>query len=73
MKPALRDAGAMMRRAVQGWIEDGASTMGASLAFYTLFSLAPLMLVAIGLAGFVAGRDEAQAALVTQVSHLIGE
>ena len=73
MKPALRDAGAMLRRALQGWVEDGASTMGASLAFYTLFSMAPLMLVAIGLAGFFAGRDAAQNALIAQVSHLIGE
>ena len=73
MKAALRDTGAMLRRALQGWVDDGASTMGASLAFYTLFSMAPLMLVAIGLAGFVAGRDEAQAALIANVSHLIGE
>ena len=73
MKAAVRDTAAMLRRALQGWVEDGASTMGASLAFYTLFSLAPLLLVAIGLAGFVAGRDQAQAALISQVSHLIGE
>jgi len=73
MKTALRDTGTMLRRALQGWVDDGASTMGASLAFYTLFSMAPLMLVAIGLAGFFAGRDEAQSALISQVSHLIGE
>jgi membrane protein len=61
------------RRALKGWIDDGAATMGASLAFYTLFSLAPLLLVAIGLAGFFVGRDEAQAALLAQVAHLSGE
>jgi membrane protein len=73
MAASLRDAGSMLRRALQGWVDDGASTMGASLAFYTLFSLAPLLMVAIGVAGFFAGRDEAQAALISQVSHLIGE
>ena len=68
-----RETGALLRRAYQGWVEDGASTMGASLAFYTLFSLAPLLLVAIGVAGFFAGRDEAQGALIAQVTRLIGE
>ena len=73
MRVAWREARALLRRALQGWVDDGASTMGASLAFYTLFSLAPLLLVAIGVAGFFAGRDQAQAALVAQVAHLIGE
>ena len=63
----------LARRAVKGWIDDGAATMGASVAFYTLFSLAPLLLVAIGLAGFFVGHDEAQAALIGQVSSLIGD
>ena len=73
MASSLRDTGAMLRRAFRGWVDDGASTMGASLAFYTLFSLAPLLMVAIGVAGFFAGRDQAQSALIAQVSHLIGE
>jgi membrane protein len=73
MRVDWRDIRALLRRALQGWVDDGASTMGASLAFYTLFSLAPLMLVAIGVAGFFAGRDEAQAALIGQVAHLIGD
>ena len=67
------DLRGLIQRSVKGWIDDGAPTMGASLAFYTLFSLAPLLLVAIGLAGFIVGRDEAQTALIGQVGRLIGE
>jgi membrane protein len=68
-----RESRSLLQRAVKNWVEDGASTMGASLAFYTLFSLAPLLMVAIGIAGFFAGRDEAQAALINEVSRMIGE
>jgi membrane protein len=68
-----RELKGLARRAVGNWIDDGAPTMGASLAFYTLFSLAPLLLVAIGLAGFVVGREEAQGALLAQVTSLVGD
>jgi len=68
-----RESRSLLQRAVRNWVEDGASTMGASLAFYTLFSLAPLLMVAIGIAGFFAGRDQAQAALISEVSRMIGE
>ena len=63
----------LARRAVNGWIDDAAPSMGAALAFYTVLSLAPLLLVAIGLAGFFVGRDEAQSALVAQLTLLLGE
>ena len=41
------EAWSLGKRAVQGWVDDSASSMGAALAFYTLFSLAPLLLLAI--------------------------
>src|SRR5689334_12291917 len=63
----------LARRAVRSWIDDAAPSMGAALAFYTVLSLAPLLLVAIGLAGFFVGADEAQQALVAQLTLLIGE
>ena len=68
-----RDLQSLSRRAVKGWIEDAAPTMGAALAFYTVLSLAPLLLVAIGFAGFFVGRDEAQTALIGQLAVLLGE
>ena len=69
----VKEFAGLARRAVRGWVDDGAATMGASVAFYTLFSMAPLLMVAIGIAGFVVGHDQAQASLIAQVSQLMGE
>jgi membrane protein len=46
--------------------------MGAALAYYTLFSLAPLLLLVIAVAGFVYGADAARGAVIAQFSGLIG-
>jgi membrane protein len=71
--PVLRDGWLLARRSVQGWIDDGASSMGAALAFYSLLSLAPLLLVIVGVAGMFWGRSEAQTLIMDQVSGLVGE
>jgi membrane protein len=63
----------LTRRSARGWVDDAAPTMGAALAFYTVLSLAPLLLVAIGVAGFVVGRDEAHARLIEQLALLLGD
>ncbi|HUP97721.1 MAG TPA: YihY/virulence factor BrkB family protein [Usitatibacter sp.] len=68
-----RDYVDLARRSVKGWVEDNAPTMGAALAFYTLLTLAPLLMVVLGLAGYVVGRDEAHNALVAQVALLLGD
>jgi membrane protein len=59
--------------AFHGWQDDSAPSMGAALAFYTLFSMAPLMVLVIAIAGLVIGHDRAQALLLTQLSGLLGE
>ena len=70
---SLRDLGHLSKGAIRGWVDDAAPSMGASLAFYTLFSLAPLLLVIIALAGFFLGRDEAQNLLIAQIGQFSGE
>jgi membrane protein len=67
------EAWSLSKRAFQGWSQDNASSMGAALAFYTLFSLAPLLLVAIAIAGIFVGRHEAQDVLMVQLTQLMGE
>ena len=67
------DAAGLLRRAVRGWIADSAPSMGAALAFYTLLSLAPLLLVIVGLASFFVGRDAAHDALIAHAATLLGE
>ena len=57
---------------LKGWVDDAAPSMGASLAFYALFSLAPLLLVVVTLAGLFVGRDAAQHALVELLAQFAG-
>jgi membrane protein len=61
------------KRAVKGWVDDGAPSMGAALAFYTMFSMGPLLVMVIMIAGLVIGKEEAEALLMTQLSGLLGE
>ena len=63
----------LLRGALAGWSRDNAASMGAALAFYTLLSMAPLLVLVIALAGLVIGHDEAQRLLMTQLSGLLGD
>jgi len=63
----------LARRAVSAWVDDYASSMGAALAYYTLFSLAPLLLLVIAIAGMVFGADAARGQVMAQFGGLIGQ
>ena len=63
----------VLKKAGNAWIDDHAQSMGAALSYYTIFSLAPMLLIAISIAGLVFGRDAAQGAVVEQLRALIGE
>jgi membrane protein len=67
--PAL---GRMLGQSVQAWLDHGASSMGAAVAYYTIFSLAPLLLILIAIAGLAVGDDVAQGAILQQFEGLIG-
>jgi membrane protein len=62
----------LARRAVAAWIDDYAPSMGAALAYYTLFSIAPLLLIVISIAGLVFGADAARGQIFAQLRELIG-
>jgi len=68
----LRRLGTVLSQTVDAWIADRAQSMGAALSYYTVFSLAPLLLIAISVAGLVFGQDAAQGAVVGQLNGLIG-
>jgi membrane protein len=72
MTNVLRSAAHLSRLALRGWRDDNCMSMGAALAFYSLLSMAPLMVLVITLAGLVIGRDQAQSLLLTQLSGLLG-
>jgi membrane protein len=54
------------------WREDGANRLAAALAYYTTFSLAPLLVLIIAIAGLVGGREAAQTQTMAQVQDLLG-
>ena len=69
---SLRGIWHLLRDTVEGFIDDDALSRGASIAYYTLFSLAPILLIVVALAGLAFGRDAARGALVDQLSGLMG-
>jgi membrane protein len=59
--------------AFRNWRGDFAPSMGAALAYYTVFSIAPLLVITIAVAGLVFGQDVAQNAVLEQARSLVGE
>jgi membrane protein len=68
----LRDLFTLVRQAVAAWSDDYAPSMGAALAYYTVFSVAPLMLIVISVAGLVFGDEAARGEIFGQLSGLMG-
>ncbi len=61
-----------VKKAVRKWSDDKASRLGAALAYYALFSVAPLLIVAVGIAGLVFGEEAAQGEIVGQLEDRVG-
>ena len=59
--------------AANAWMDDYAPSMGAALSYYTLFSLAPLLVLIIAIAGMVFGQDTAQGAIIAQFQSIMGK
>ncbi|TKB83394.1 MAG: YihY/virulence factor BrkB family protein [Nitrospira sp.] len=55
------------------WTDDHAQGLGAALAFYTVFSLAPLLLIVIAIAGVVFGQEAAEGHIIGQIQGFVGE
>lgn len=66
------ETGRLLKTAFEGWWNDRAMSLGASIAFFTVFSLAPMLLAAIAVAGLAFGREAAQGAIVAQLGDMIG-
>ena len=62
----------LVKKSVNAWIDDYAPSMGAAISYYTVFSIAPLLLIVIAVAGLVWGREAVQGQIVGQLSGLIG-
>ncbi len=62
----------LLKTAASSWLDDYAPSMGAALAYYTMFSIAPLLLIVISVAGLVFGVDAARGEISAQLQGLIG-
>jgi len=70
MKPAT--AWSLARETLAAWSDDYAASMGAALAYYTMFSIAPLLLIVISVAGLFFGERAARGEIIDQLQDLMG-
>src|SRR5437762_6232134 len=68
----LRQGRQLAQRAVRAWTDDYAPSMGAALSYYALISIAPLLLIVIGVAGYFFGEEAARGEIYGQLATLIG-
>jgi membrane protein len=68
----LREVGDLLLESVKGWSRDNVPRLGASLAYYTLFSIAPMLVIVVAIAGSAFGPEAVRGEIVRQVDDLIG-
>ena len=69
----LKKIGRLLKATFQEWQEDKASRIAAALAYYAVFSLSPLLVIAIAIAGTFFGQETAQEQIAEQLTALVGE
>lgn len=67
-----KDVVDLLKATAVNWVHDYAQSMGAALAFYTVFSIAPLLLIAISVAGMVFGEEAARGEIFYQLDGMLG-
>ena len=67
----MRTVWELVKRAAVKWNADDCLTLGAALVYYTVFSLAPILVIVIAVAGAVFGPEAAQGEIVTQIRGLL--
>jgi len=71
-KARLTALWSLVKESVSAWDDDYAPSMGAALAYYTIFSVAPLIIIVIAVSGIVFGEDAARGQIFAQLRSLIG-
>ncbi len=69
----VKRAWGLVKGAASAWVDDYAPSMGAALAYYTMFSIAPLLLIVISIAGLVFGEEAARGEILLQLRGMMGE
>lgn len=73
MRSFINSVRTLLKQVAKSWLDDYVPSMGAALAYYTLFSLAPLLLIVISVAGLIFGEDAARGEIEGQLRSLMGE
>jgi membrane protein len=68
----VHEAWSVARETVEEWLDDEASRLAASLAFYTLLSLAPLVVIAVAVAGLALGGEAARGQIADELARVVG-
>jgi membrane protein len=71
-KVTLKRMWHVLKKSFQGFSNDRITKMSSSLAYYTIFSMAPLLIIIISLSGLFLGRDAAEGKIYMQLSNLVG-
>jgi len=69
----MKETWILIKTALVAWSDDYAQSMGAALAYYTMFSIAPLLLIVISMTGFVFGEEAVRGEIAGQLRNLMGE
>jgi membrane protein len=72
MKAAMKAVWKLFKKTFEEWNKDKAPRLGAALAYYTVFSLAPLLVVIIAITGLAFGTEAAQSSFLDQISEVMG-
>ena len=72
MKKFLVNLPNILKLSYEGWKEDHASRLSAALAYYTIFSLAPLLVIVIAITGLIGQADVVRTQLIIQIQGLVG-
>jgi len=72
MRFRLKTVWSLTSEAASSWMDDYAASMGAALAYYTMFSIAPLLLIVVSIAGILFGEEAARGEIYSQLSALMG-
>jgi membrane protein len=69
----VKETWTLTKKSISAWSEDYAPSMGAALSYYTLFSIAPLLLIVISVAGLFFGADAVRGVIFAQLQSLMGD
>lgn len=73
LQHGIADIRRMLQDSVRAWLADYAPSMGAALSYYTIFSIAPLLVIVIAIAGLAFGAEAASGAIFEQLRGMVGD